>query len=369
MKFSITTGKIQSALAAVTSVVPTKLTLPVLGNVLIEAVNKQIKFSATDLEISITTAIDADVIKKGSLAIPARTFSDIINALPETEIEIEGIGSRVEMRFSGGDYKIAGMAADEFPKLPEINTSKEVRLSADQFCRMISKSSFAVSGDETRPALNGVLWQSSGEVMRMVATDGHRLAKVEVENTKLQGLYDDVIVPPRALNLVTKLVGDDVKELGVIFGENNIIFTCGRNTISSRLIEGPYPNYEQVIPAGNDKSLLISKSQLSDTVKRVAILSNSLTRQEKFSLKSDELQLSATNVDLGGEAVETIPCSYDGDEMEIGYNATYVIDLLKQMDGDEVKFALSSAVSAGVVTPVEGKGDYLCLIMPLRLAD
>lgn len=369
MKFSITTGRIQAALAAVTSVVPTKLTLPVLGNVLIEAVTKQIKLSATDLEITVTTTVDADVVKKGSLAIPARTFSDIINALPETEIEIEGIGSRVEMRFSGGDYKIAGMSADEFPKLPEVNTSKEVHLAADQFSRMVNKTSFAVSTDETRPALNGVLWQSSGEKMKMVATDGHRLAKIEAENTKLQGLYDDVIIPPRALNLATKLMGDKVKEIGVIFGDNNIIFTCGQNTISSRIIEGPYPNYEQVIPSDNDKSLLVSKAQLADSVKRVAILSNSLTRQVKFAVKANELQLSATNVDLGGEATETIPCSFDGDAMEIGYNATYIIDLLKQIDGEEAKFALASPVSAGVVTPAEDKGDYLCLIMPLRLAD
>lgn len=369
MKFSITTGKIQAALAAVMSVVPTKLTLPVLGNVLIEAVTKQIKLSATDLEITITTTIDADVVKKGSLAIPARTFSEIINALPETEIEIEGIGTRVEMRFSGGDYKISGMSADEFPKLPEVNTSKEVRIPSDIFTRMIQKTSFAVSSDETRPALNGVLWQSSGEKMRMVATDGHRLAKIEADNSKLQGLYDDVIIPPRALNLVTKLAGEKAKEVGVIFGENNIIFTAGDNTVSSRIIEGPYPNFEQVIPSGNDKSLLVSKAQLADSVKRVAILSNSLTRQVKFSVKSEELQLSATNVDLGGEAVETIPCSYDGDELEIGYNANYILDLLKQMDGDEVKFALASSVSAGVVTPAQDKGDYLCLIMPLRLAD
>lgn len=369
MKFTITTEKIQAALAAVISVVPSKLTLPILGNILVETDSKTLKLSATDLEISITTSVDANILKKGSIAIPARTFSEIINALPETEIEIEGINNRIELRFSTGDYKISGMPADEFPKLPEINISKEIKLPADTFRKMIQKTAFAVSGDETRPALNGVLWQTSSEKMKMVATDGHRLAKIEAENNKLQGLYEDVIIPPRALNLASKLAGEDVKEIGVIFGESNIVFTCGVNTIASRIIEGPYPNYEQVIPSGNEKTLIVSKTQLADCVRRVAILSNSLTRQVKFAIKSEQLQLSATNVDLGGEAVETLACSYDGDEMEIGYNANYILDIVKQLEGEEVKFALATPVSAGVVTPAEGGGDYLCLIMPLRLAD
>lgn len=369
MKFTITTGKIQDALAAVISVVPSKLTLPILGNVLVEADTKMLKLSATDLELSITTSVEANIVKKGSVGIPAKTFSEIINALPETEIEIEAINNRIELRFSGGDYKISGMPSDEFPKLPEINVSKEIRISATNFRKMIQRTAFSVSTDETRPALNGVLWQTSTEKMKMVATDGHRLAKIEAENTKLQGLYEDVIISPRALNLASKLAADDVKEIGVIFGESNIVFVCGNNTIASRIIEGPYPNYEQVIPTTNDKALLVSKAQLADSVRRVAILSNSLTRQVKFAVSADQLQLSATNVDLGGEATETLPCSYDGEEMEIGYNANYILDILRQVDGDEVKFSLASPVSAGIVTPAESAGDYLCLIMPLRLAD
>lgn len=369
MKFTITTNKIQAALSAVISVVPSKLTLPILGNILVETDSKRLKLSATDLEISVTTSVEANIVKKGSVAIPAKTFTEIINALPQTEIEVEAISNRIELRFASGDYKISGMPPDEFPKLPDVNTSKEIKIPAAVFSRMVQKTSFAVSADETRPALNGILWQTSSEKMRMVATDGHRLAKIEAENSKLQGLYDDVIVPPRAVTLVGKLVDEGTSEIGVIFGDNNIVFTCGYNTVSSRIIEGPYPNYEQVIPTDNDKTLIVSKAELADSVKRVAILSNSLTRQVKFKLTDDQLELSATNVDLGGEAVEQLPCSYSGEAMEIGYNANYVLDILKQIDGDEVQFALSTAVSAGVVTAVEGGEDYLCLVMPLRLAE
>jgi len=369
MKFTVTTDVVRSALGAVMSAVPQKSTLPILGNVLLEAGNKELKLSSTDLEISITTSIETKITKKGAVAIPAKTFAEIIGALPQTELEIEAISNRLEMRFGSGDYKISGISADEFPKLPDVNKSKEIKLSAAVLKRMIQKTSFSVSTDETRPALNGVLWQTRGEKMTMVATDGHRLAKIEQENKKLQDLYDDIILPPRALNLLSRLITDDISEVGLIFGENNIIFTCGNNTLSSRIIEGPYPNYEQVIPKDGDKELVVSRLLLADSVKRVAILANTLTHQVKFSLRKDMLELSATNADVGGEAMERIPCQYQNEELDIGYNANYVLDILKQLDCEEVRFELMSSVSAATITSPDKSDDYLCLVMPLRLAE
>lgn len=369
MKFSLTTDKIQSALSAVMSAVPTKSTLPILGNILMEADGKSLKLSATDLEISITTSMETKITKKGSVAIPAKTFSEIINALPQTEIEIEAVNNRMEMRFGTGDYKISGMSADEFPRLPEFDAKKEIRLPSNVVRTLIAKTAYAVSTDETRPALNGILWQTNGERMRMVATDGHRLARAEADNATLQGLHGDVIVPPRAFNLINKLAGENTAEVGVVFGENTLIFICGNNTISTRIIEGPYPNTDQVIPKGNDKNLIVPKTLLMDTLRRVSILSNSLTRQVKFGISNNTLELSATNIDLGGEAMEKIPCQYDSSDLEIGYNAQYILDILKQLDGDEVRFSLSSPTSAAVVTAVDDGDDYLCLVMPLRLAD
>ncbi len=369
MKLTVTTDKLQAALAAVMSAVPTKSTLPILGNILLEADTKSVKISATDLELSITTTMETKVAKKGSVAIPAKTFADIVNALPQTELEIESANNRIELRFGTGDYKISGMPADEFPRLPEVDLKKEIRLPSDVLRKLIQRSQYASSTDETRPALNGILWQTNGERMRMVATDGHRLARAEADNEKLKGQFNDVIVPPRAFNLIYKLAGESIKEVGVIFGENNLIFTCGGNTVSTRIIEGPYPNTDQVIPRNNNKSLIVPRGLLNDTLRRVSILSNSLTHQVKFKIANNTLELSATNVDLGGEANEKIPCQYDSDDMEIGYNATYILDILKQLDGDEVRFALSSATAAAVVTSVDDGADYLCLVMPLRLAD
>ncbi len=370
MKFALPKSRLFNYLQHVLQVVPSKSTLPILTNILIEALDNKIKISATDLDISITASIDCTVIKKGSTSIPARILFDIIKELPESDISFEATSSRVEIKIPNGSYKIASVAPDEFPKLPAVNTKKEIKISGSDLAKMVSKTTFACSDDETRPALNGVLWQTKGDKMLMVATDGHRLAKMSVENKKLKGLYDDVIVPPKVLNLIPKFIGDTDKEIGIIFGENNIIFNMDDIVLTSRLIDGPYPNFEQVIPASSDKKMRVSKDDLSRAVKRVSILSNSLTHQVKFTLKDASLTLSTTNADVGGEGKESLECDYNGDELELGYNAIYVNDILNKMDADEVIFELSSSVAAGIIyTPSTPREDFLCLIMPLRLAD
>lgn len=370
MKFSLPKSRLFSYLQHILQVVPTKSTLPILTNILIESLDNKIKISATDLDISITASIECLVVKKGSTSIPARILFDIIKELPESEISFEATTSRVEIKIPNGSYKIASVSPDEFPKLPAVNTKKEIKISGADLSKMVSKTTFACSDDETRPALNGVLWQTKGDKMLMVATDGHRLARMTVENKKLKGLYDDVIVPPKVLNLIPKFIGDTDKEIGIIFGENNIIFNMGDIVLTSRLIDGPYPNFEQVIPSSSDKKMTVSKNDLASAVKRVSILSNTLTHQVKFSLKSGSLTLSTTNADVGGEGKESLDCDYSGDSLELGYNANYVNDILNKMEGEEVSFELSTSVAAGIIyTPKMPKEDFLCLIMPLRLAD
>ncbi len=371
MKFTILKSKFLSALQDIVNVVPSKTTLPVLSHLLLEVDDSKLKLAATDLDISIVTTIPANVVKKGGITIPAKTLTDIIRESPETQIEINTTENRMELKIDQGIYKLPGLPVDEFPKLPTVNLSKEIKISGSDLCRMIRKTIFAISTDETRPALNGVLWHTKGENMQMVATDGHRLAKFSRVNKKLKGLHEDVIVPPKILNLLLRLIGDQDKEIGVIFEEKNLIFDLGDTILSTRLIEGPYPNFEQVIPKDNDKKLIVDKELLASTVRRVSILSNMLTHQVKFSIKKDSLELSSANFDIGGEAKEKIPCEYKNDEMDIGYNALYIQDVLKQTDGDEVVFEFSSPVSAGVVYSTQKKEDeeYLCLIMPLRLVE
>jgi DNA polymerase-3 subunit beta len=369
MKFTLPKSRLSNCLQSVLQVVPAKSTLPILTNILIEALENKLKISATDLDISITASIECEVVKRGSIVLPAKILFEIIRELPESDVSFEGTGTRVEIRIPNGSYKIATVSPEDFPKLPAINTKKEIRISGDTLASMVRKTTFACSDDETRPALNGVLWQTKGDRMQMVATDGHRLAKMAVENTKLKGLHDDVIIPPKVLNLVPKFA-EGSKEIGIIFGDNNIIFNLGDIVLTSRLIEGPYPNFEQVIPSSSDKKLVISKDELARAVRRVSTLSNALTHQVKFTMKENTVTLSTTNADVGGEGKEVLECEYSGEPMELGYNANYINDILTKIDGEEAIFELSTPVAAGVVYgPVTPKQDFLCLIMPLRLAE
>jgi DNA polymerase-3 subunit beta len=371
MKFTVPKNKILSSVQNVMNAVPTRTTLPILSNLFLDVTNSKLTLAATDLDVSVIETLSISSAKKGALTIPARTFHEILRELPECDVEIHVGENRMELRADRGSYKLSGIPAEEYPKLPTINVAKEIKIAGGDLQKMIKKSIFAVSSDETRPALNGVLWHTSGNQMQMVATDGHRLAKISLKNTKLKGLHDDVIIPPKALGLLSKLIEDEEKEIGIIFGENNIIFNLGDTVLASRLIEGPYPNYEQVIPKDAEKKVVINKEFLIGAVRRMSILANTLTHQVKFSLKKDELELSSANFDLGGEAKESLPCDYVGEPMDVGYNASYVLDILKQLDGDEVVFELGSPVSAGKVHSSdknEGE-DYLCLLMPLRLAE
>lgn len=376
MKISVPRGELLEYVQDLLSVVPTRTTLPILSNILLEANSNKLKIAATDLDVSMITTVPVKVIEKGTITVPAKTFVEIIRESPETEIEISSTDTRVEIKIEKGIYKLSGMPKDEFPKLPEVKKALQIKIPGNELTKMIRKTIFAVSTDETRPALNGVLWQTKGEWMQMVATDGHRLAKISIKNKKLKGLNEDVIIPAKALNLLMKLVGDKEVEVGVIFSENNIIFCLDDVILSSRLIEGPYPNFDQVIPKDNDKKLIANKDLLMGTVRRVAILANTLTHQVKFSVKKGSLDLSAVNFDMGGEAKETIKCDYKADHMDIGYNAHYILDILKQMEGEEITFDLATPVAAGVIHSAykskemeKANEEYLCLLMPLRLVE
>jgi DNA polymerase-3 subunit beta len=370
MKFTLPKSRLSNCLQNVLQVVPTKSTLPILSNLLVEGLENKLKLSATDLDISITASIECEVTKKGSVVLPARILFDIVKEMPECEVSFESTGNRVELKIPHGTYKIAALAPEDFPKLPAVNTKKEIRISGEDLVTMIRKTTFACSDDETRPALNGVLWQTKGDKMQMVATDGHRLAKIAVINKKLKGLYEDVIIPPKVLNLIPKFVMSDSQDVGVIFGENNIIFNLGETVLTSRLIDGPYPNFEQVIPNSSDKKMVVDKDELAGAVKRVSILSNTLTHQVKFSVKDSRLTLSTTNADFGGEGKEELKCDYKGEPIDLGYNANYVTEIVNRIDSEDVIMELSSSTSAGVIySPEVSKEDFLCLLMPLRLAE
>jgi DNA polymerase III subunit beta len=371
MKFKTDRATLHQAASKLLSIVPPKSTLPILSNILFELDKMKLSLKVTDLDVSMTSTIDVESQKGGAIAVPAKVFYEIVRELPDFELEISTFENRMEIKCGSGVYKMSGFPPDDFPKLPDVHVGRQVKMDGKILARMIKKVLFAVSRDETRPALNGILWHTTEEGLNMVATDGHRLAKIIRSDLKLTGSGKDIIVPPKVLDNLVKLMGDEPGELGIIINEGSIIFLLEGAVLTSRLLEGPYPNYEQVIPKENSKKVIIDKEILQAAVKRVAILSNSLTHQVKFSLKTDELELLATNFDFGGEAKENLKIVYGADNMEIGYNANYVIDILKQADGNEVVFELNTATTAAIIKSTQKEEDesYFFLVMPLRLLD
>lgn len=389
MKVSIEKEELLKGIQAVIDIVPSKTALPVLSNILIDASNGQgVCLSATDLDISITCKLSATIEDAGSTTVPARKFSEIVRELPEESLSLIAEEGRVMLqRQSGaeGTYALMSVPADDFPELPTEIDGTEIAFAdgeedmpdTNTLNEMVFKTNFAVSRDETRPVLNGVLWQVGDGRMTMVATDGHRLVKYSRIQQGLPENNTEAIVPPRALNHVVKLMNGGVSLQKAQFGQSHVLFSLRDEDdgeaiqIFSRVIEGPYIGYEQVIPQNNGKRLRVSNSHLLPAVRRVSILASTQTHQLRLAIKKNELELSATSQEIGGEAREHLDVDYDAEEMVIGYNSTYLQDVLRRITCDEVLFELDSAVAAGIIRPgeqLEGE-DYLCLLMPLRLNE
>ena len=396
MKAVIEREELVRGIQAVLDIVPSKSALPVLSNILVDATPDGIELSATDLDISIICGVNGEVEEAGSTTVPARKFSEIIRELPDESIRLESADGRVSIeRQSGlqGTYALMSVPAEDFPELPSDIEGPEMNfgdseegegLDGDLISQMVAKTVFAVSRDETRPVLNGVLWQVREGRTTMVATDGHRLVKFSKSLSGPEGkqLVTEAIVPPRPLSHLVKLLGAGSILEQVKFGQNHLMFTLsdaadfdgeGAQPIKlyTRLIEGPYVDYEQVIPTGNAKKLYVANSLLAPAVRRVSILASSQTHQVKIEVGENQVLLSANSQEIGGEAQEAIEAKYSDDGMAIGYNSGYLGDVLRRIDSDEVVFELDSPVSAGIIRPVdqvEGE-DYLCLLMPLRLND
>jgi DNA polymerase-3 subunit beta len=284
-------------------------------------------------------------------------------------VAIDAEGERIAVKCRKSRFKMVGKSAEEFPKLPTQKPMATFSIATATLDDMINKTSYAVSADLTRPALCGVLWELRKGSLNLIATDGHRLAKVELADAAPSVEENDFIVSPKALNLVRSLA-DGVDDVKISLAENHITFDLGDSVVYSRLLEGPFPDYNQVIPKKNEKTLTISREELTDACKRVSILSSVITHQVKLVVEDDRLTMSVNTPDVG-EAVEEVTCSYDSGKIEIGYNARYLLDILRTMDSDDVSFKLDRNDNAGVVMPAVNGGPlkHQCLLMPLRLSD
>ena len=304
MKVRLSRDEVTEALASIQQVVPPKTTLPILSNLLMKTHEGRLFMTATDLDISIQTSLEADVLEEGSTTVPARKFAEIVRELPQDVFQLDESEDRITLTCGKGQYKLTGMDWEEFPKIQESVEGITLTIDGTIVRRVIGTTSFAVSSDETRPALGGVLWKMTGSDTSLVSTDGHRLALMELTGVVQgeDGVTVEVIVPSKALAQVNRLIGEGKQLESLTFGEKYLQAKMKETVVITRLVEGPYPNYELVMPKDNDKLLIVDRDVLEAAVRRVAILSNAQTHQIRFDLEDNSAMLSAVSPDLGAEA-------------------------------------------------------------------
>jgi DNA polymerase III subunit beta len=362
-------AKLSQKLQSVGAVVPTKTTLTILSNVLLQAESDHVRLTATDLDLAMTTTLPAQVEQPGKVCVQARRLSEIVRSLPPAEVKFSAKAEAIRIQCGKSDFKIKGADPEEYPKVADRMKEKGFAIPVETLNRMIDRVLHAVSQDLSRVALTGVLWEFDKASFSMVATDGSRLSKTTRPDKVAVGSINEVIVPGKALQHLQRLMPAE-GEVRVTVSESYIGFDLGDTFLHSRLLEGPFPNYRPVIPTGNKHKLTVEREGLTQATRRVAILSNTLTHQIKMGLRPDLVSLSVSTPDLG-EAQEDVVAAYDGPPMDIGFNASFLLDILKSVDSGDVEFALDRADTAAMVHPVNGKEgeEFFCLLMPLRLAE
>lgn len=372
MKFTMLQSSLLEALQKVSGVVPARSTTPILENILFQVEDNKLRLTGTDLEVSITTEVDTESMETaGALALPARVITEMIRSLPDIPIHFEADHTnRVKITTDHGLYQVSGIGKDNFPERPSFSDERKVVVDSLLLARMFKKTLFAVSSEELRPALMGVFIQILPDEFRMVATDGHRLSKIVDRSFSSADTTAKMIVPPKAVQIAMKnLTEEGTTELTL--DETGLRFDFGRTMLYTRLVEGEYPDYERVIPRDNEKQLTVDKNLLMASVKRVSLFSSALTHQIRFGIEPGKLVINSEDMDVGGEAREELAVDYSEEAMEIGYNAQYLMDILRHVDSDEAIFHLKSPVRAALVMPAtqESNEDFIMLIMPIKLGS
>jgi DNA polymerase III subunit beta len=347
-------------------IVERKNTIPILANVLLEADGSQMRLLATDLEVSLRSQCEASVAKSGVLTLPAKKLFEIVKALPDADVRIEQDGTNVKVAAERFESRMATLPREDFPTLPEPR-GETVTIPRAALREMIAKTHFAITGEDTRYYLNGALLVLKGKLMTMVATDGHRLALVNVDRESPVEAEKRAIVPKKTLTELSKLLGDGDGDVTYELGENHQFFVVGERLLISRINEGQFPAYERVIPKGNDKPIEFERDRLTNAVKRVAILANDRSRAVKFEISAGKVNISSSSPEFG-DAHEQVAVDYTGPALQICFNERYISDFLNVVETDNVELALKDEVSQAVMKPVGADGyDYTYVIMPMRL--
>jgi len=357
-----------SELAPMQGIVERRTTIPVLSHILLRAEGDSLHLAATDLDVSLTSWVEAEVATPGGIAVQARKFIEIIRAVVSDEVELAlESENRLAIRAGRSRFKINGLAPEDFPTLPRVDVEGATGVPFARVKGMIGKILFAVSTEESRFQLNGALLKMGDGRIELVATDGHRLALVQnaMEGNGAQG-GEGVLVPRKALQELQRFEGE-AEEISLTRGEHHLSFRLGRREMICRILEGTFPDYERVIAKDNDKHAVFDRRQLGDAVQRVALLTGDRTRAVRLAFEEGSLRISAANPDLG-EATEEVPCEFDGEGVKLGINPDYLSQFLGVAETERVRFDLKDENAQCIGTPVDGADErYLCVIMPMRI--
>ena len=364
MKFSVSKEKFLAGLQTVQNVVSTRTTLPILSNVLLQANGDQIRLTTTDLDVGVSGGISAQIEKPGATTLPARRLATIVRELPAADIQIEVDSKNVaSIRCGQSFFKILGLPEEEFPPLPKFDDARTFSISQQALRDALKKTSYAISTDETRYVLNGILFSFKENKLTLVATDGRRLALVDLEVEFPRSQEVEIIVPTKAVTELSRLLGDE-GDVRLSVGENQVSFQIGDTLLASKLIEGNYPNYRQVIPGEAKERVTLERELFLNAVHRVSLLSSEKSNSVKLVFSKNNIEIAANTPDVG-EARESMAVAYKGREFSIAFNPEFLQAPLRALSNDEVFLDLIDEMSPGVI---KIQSPFLYVLMPMRIS-
>jgi DNA polymerase-3 subunit beta len=370
MRFIVSTSTLLKQLQAVNGASSSSTVLPILENFLFEIKDGSLTISATDLQTSMTTSLPVESKEDGKVAVPSKILLETLKTLPDQPVAFSVDAQTFAIEISAGDgkYKLSGENGEDFPKIPTVENASSVSMPASVLAEAINKTIFAVSNDDLRPAMTGVYCQLSPQNITFVATDAHKLVRYRRNDTKSDAAAS-FILPKKALTLLKASLGSDDSAVSLEYNSTSAFFRFGNIKLICRLIDERYPDYEAVIPQSNPNKLTLDRSQFLNSLRRVVIFANKTTHQVRLKINGSELNISSEDVDFSNEAHERLGCQYEGEDMEIGFNAKFLIEMLGNLEGDEVTLEMSTPNRAGLLIPQTNNDNenVLMLVMPVML--
>jgi DNA polymerase III subunit beta len=372
MKFIVSSSILLKNLQAIIGVINTSNTLPILDDFLFDLKEDSLTITSSDLETTMSVTLKPDkAVENGSIAIPAKILVETLKTFADIPVSftINDDNQGIEISAGDGKYKLAGHKSDEYPRVPDLESTTSIELTSSLVSQAINKTLFATGNDELRLVLSGVFCELSPEDITFVATDAHKLVKYKRSDAR-SSESASFILPKKPLNLLKNIIAGQDMPVSIEYNRTNAFFSFQNIHLVCRLIDGKYPNYDAVIPTENPNKLTIDRNALLTTIRRVAIFANQSTHQVRFKLTGKELVLSSEDLDFSKESKDRLTCDYEGDDLEIGFNSKFLIEMLNNIDTDEVRLEMSAPNRAGILLPVnqENKNeDILMLVMPVML--